>query len=158
MSRGDQIFAFRVELGALRVELGADLRRFASKPCFSLDANLWNGFMRASRTGSPSLRCIRREGGQLRPCIAFPRTAGARVGRWVGEIEGAPRCFGWAASREPPFRVSLNERGRFSASARPTPTYVRSRFEDAAVIGALDLSNNEKLAPNPRVVEISPGT
>ena len=33
-----------------------------------------------------------------------------------------------AASREPPFRVSLNERGRLWASARPTPEYVRSQF------------------------------
>ena len=50
------------------------------------------------------------------------------VGGKSGKSRARTSLFRAAASREPPFRVSLNERGRFSASARPSPTYVRSRF------------------------------
>ena len=50
------------------------------------------------------------------------------VGRKSGKSRARTSLFRAAASREPPFRVSLNERGRLWASARPTPEYVRSRF------------------------------
>ena len=75
------------------------------------------------------MRCIcRRRGDKIENCQNWCFRERTMSACRSGKSRARTSPVRAAASREPPIRVSLNERGRLLASARPTPEYVRSRF------------------------------